>query len=191
MPKITEDGSHIEADGVGEYLLPEIPGLNDQRDTALPVYYGGVMPIRFTRRELAMVGASTLGRRKPRPHSPLDRLRVRPARLEIRALFLRDFCGALLRPPIRLKARVLDVLELGHATGVFAPGLKLPPGRLNQLRRRVLLAHGLAVQAIRARSRAGTQVGPAENVNVVFLSSKPPSTSRQPSAPPARSMRPT
>ena len=106
------------------------------------------------------------GRRKPRPHSPLDRLRVRPARLEIRALFLRDFCGALLPPPIRLKARVLDVLELGHATGVFAPGLKLPPGRLNQLRRRVLLAHGLAVQAIRARSRAGTQVGPAENVNV-------------------------
>ena len=49
------------------------------------------------------------GRRKPRPHSPLDRLRVRPARLEIRALFLRDFCGALLRPPIRSKARVLDV----------------------------------------------------------------------------------
>jgi beta-glucosidase len=57
-------------------------------------------------------------------------------------------------------------VELGHATGVFAPGLKLPPGRLNQMRHHALLAHGLAVQAIRARSRAGTQTGPAENVSV-------------------------
>ena len=38
--------------------------------------------------------------------------------------------------------------------------------RLNQLRHRVLLAHGLAVQAIRARSRTGTQIGPAENISV-------------------------
>src|SRR5262245_39611948 len=57
-------------------------------------------------------------------------------------------------------------VELGHATGVFAPGLKLPPGRLNQVRHHAPLAHGLAVQAIRARSRAGTQTGPAENVSV-------------------------
>jgi len=57
-------------------------------------------------------------------------------------------------------------VELGHATGVFAPGLKLPPDRLNQLRHHVLLAHGLAVRAIRARSRTGTQIGPAENVSV-------------------------
>src|SRR5207247_913712 len=57
-------------------------------------------------------------------------------------------------------------VELGHGTGVFAPGLKLPPGRLNQVRHHALLAHGLAVQAIRARSRAGTQTGPAENVSV-------------------------
>jgi beta-glucosidase len=57
-------------------------------------------------------------------------------------------------------------VELGHASGVFAPGLKLPPGRLNQVRHHALLAHGLAVQAIRARSRAGTQTGPAENVSV-------------------------
>jgi beta-glucosidase len=57
-------------------------------------------------------------------------------------------------------------VELGHATGVFAPGLKLPPGRLNQVRHHALLAHGLAVQAIRARSRAGTQTGPAENISV-------------------------
>src|SRR6516165_4234719 len=57
-------------------------------------------------------------------------------------------------------------VEMGHATGVFAPGLKLPPARLNQVRHHALLAHGLAVQAIRARSRAGTQTGPAENVTV-------------------------
>ena len=57
-------------------------------------------------------------------------------------------------------------VELGHATGVFAPGLKLPPDRLNQLRHHVLLAHGLAVRAIRARSPTGTQIGPAENVSV-------------------------
>jgi beta-glucosidase len=38
--------------------------------------------------------------------------------------------------------------------------------RLNQLRHHVLLAHGLAVQAIRARSRTGTQIGPAENISV-------------------------
>jgi beta-glucosidase len=82
-------------------------------------------------------------------------------------------------------------VELGHATGVFAPGLLLPPGRLNQLRHHVLLAHGLAVQAIRARSRAGTQIGPAENVNVCVPVVETPSTSRQPSSPPASSMRPT
>jgi beta-glucosidase len=57
-------------------------------------------------------------------------------------------------------------VELGHATGIFAPGLKLPSGRLNQVRHHVLLAHGLAVQAIRARSRAGTKTGPAENISV-------------------------
>ena len=57
-------------------------------------------------------------------------------------------------------------VELGHATGVFAPGFKLPPSRLNQVRHHALLAHGLAVQAMRARSRAGTQTGPVENINV-------------------------
>ena len=57
-------------------------------------------------------------------------------------------------------------VELGYGTGVFAPGLKLPPDRLNQLRHHVLLGHGLAVRAIRARSHSGTQIGPAENANV-------------------------
>ena len=64
-------------------------------------------------------------------------------------------------------------VELGHGSGVHAPGLKLPPGRLNQVRHHALLAHGLAVQAIRARSRAGTQVGPAENISVCIPAIEP------------------
>ena len=35
---------------------------------------------------------------------------------------------------------------------------------MNQARHHVALAHGLAVQAIRAKGRAGTRVGPAENI---------------------------
>ena len=56
-------------------------------------------------------------------------------------------------------------VELGYANGVFAPGLKLPPARLNQLRHNTVLAHGLAVQAIRARAQPGTMVGLAENMS--------------------------
>jgi beta-glucosidase len=46
-----------------------------------------------------------------------------------------------------------------------APGLKLAPGELNQVRHHAVLGHGLAVQAIRARGKAGTRVGPADNVH--------------------------
>jgi beta-glucosidase len=56
-------------------------------------------------------------------------------------------------------------VELGYATGVFAPGLKLPPSRLNQLRHNTMLAHGLAVEAIRAKALPGTLVGLAENIS--------------------------
>ncbi|SEC92302.1 GH1 family beta-glucosidase [Bradyrhizobium erythrophlei] len=55
-------------------------------------------------------------------------------------------------------------LPFGYALGVDAPGLKLPPAEVNQARHHVALAHGLAVQAIRAKGRAGTRVGPAENI---------------------------
>jgi beta-glucosidase len=44
----------------------------------------------------------------------------------------------------------------------IAPGLKLPAGELNQVRHHAVLGHGMAVQAIRAKGRAGTKVGPAE-----------------------------
>jgi beta-glucosidase len=46
----------------------------------------------------------------------------------------------------------------------IAPGLTLADGPLNQVRHHTVLAHGLAVQAIRASARPGTQVGPAENM---------------------------
>ena len=41
-------------------------------------------------------------------------------------------------------------LNFGYGWGIDAPGLKLPTGELNQARHHVALAHGLAVQAIRA-----------------------------------------
>src|SRR5262245_43497438 len=55
-------------------------------------------------------------------------------------------------------------VEFGYGTGLAAPGLKLPPARLNQVRHHAVLGHGLGVQAIRAKARRGTAVGPAENM---------------------------
>jgi beta-glucosidase len=55
-------------------------------------------------------------------------------------------------------------LNFGYGWAIDAPGLKLPLAELNQARHHVVLAHGLAVQAIRAHGRAGTKVGPAENI---------------------------
>ncbi len=60
-------------------------------------------------------------------------------------------------------------VDLGHKTGIHAPGLKLPPAQLNQVRHNAVLAHGLGVQAIRAKGQPGTKVGLAEN----FLSGVP------------------
>jgi beta-glucosidase len=50
----------------------------------------------------------------------------------------------------------------GTMTISLAPGLKLSPGELNQVRHHAVLAHGMAVQAIRAKGKEGTKVGPAE-----------------------------
>jgi beta-glucosidase len=58
-------------------------------------------------------------------------------------------------------------VEFGYGTGIFAPGLKVGPARLNQVRHHTVLAHGLAVQAIRAKAKPGTKVGPAENITAV------------------------
>jgi len=56
--------------------------------------------------------------------------------------------------------------DLGYREGRFAPGLKLPEAEANQVCHHGILAHGLAVQAIRANTPSGTQVGLAENTNV-------------------------
>ncbi|WP_050386859.1 GH1 family beta-glucosidase [Bradyrhizobium pachyrhizi] len=81
-----------------------------------------------------------------------------------------DYAGYVAQ---RLTDRVKNVFTLnevgrflpfGYALGVDAPGLKLPAREVNQARHHVALAHGLAVQAIRAKGRAGTRVGPAENI---------------------------
>jgi len=56
--------------------------------------------------------------------------------------------------------------DLSYKVGQFAPGLKLPAAQVNQIRHNGILAHGMAVQAIRANSRSGTQVGLAENATV-------------------------
>jgi beta-glucosidase len=58
--------------------------------------------------------------------------------------------------------------DLGYKTGRFAPGMKLPDAEVNQIRHHAVLAHGLAVQAIRANARSKTppQVGLAENATV-------------------------
>jgi len=55
------------------------------------------------------------------------------------------------------------ISDLGYKTGQFAPGLKLPDAQANQVRHHAVLAHGLAVQAIRASARSGTQIGLAED----------------------------
>src|SRR5262245_47720216 len=50
----------------------------------------------------------------------------------------------------------------GEMTLSIAPGLKLSPGELNQVRHHAVLGHGMAVQAIRSKAKAGTKIGPAE-----------------------------
>jgi beta-glucosidase len=56
--------------------------------------------------------------------------------------------------------------DLGYKEGRFAPGLKLPDAQVNQIRHHAILGHGMAVQAIRANAKSGTQVGLAENATV-------------------------
>jgi beta-glucosidase len=55
-------------------------------------------------------------------------------------------------------------VNFGYGWAIDAPGLKLPQAEVNQVHHNVALGHGLAVQAIRVHGRAGTRVGPAENI---------------------------
>jgi beta-glucosidase len=54
-------------------------------------------------------------------------------------------------------------VDIGYRDGRHAPGLKLAPAAVNQVRHHAVLAHGLGVQAIRAHAKPGTKIGLAEN----------------------------
>jgi beta-glucosidase len=70
------------------------------------------------------------------------------------------------------------LVDLGYGAGFDAPGLRLPQPALNQVRHNVALGHGLAVQAVRAHGRAGTRVGPAENIVVCVPAVETPANIR-------------
>jgi len=67
---------------------------------------------------------------------------------------------------------------LGYGAGPDAPGLRLSAPELNQVLHNVALGHGLSVQAIRANGRAGTRVGPAENIVVCIPAIETPANIR-------------
>jgi beta-glucosidase len=54
-------------------------------------------------------------------------------------------------------------IDAGYATGESAPGLRLPRGQVMQARHHAVLAHGLAVQAIRAAAKNPIEVGLAQD----------------------------
>ena len=60
---------------------------------------------------------------------------------------------------------ISSFVDIGYRDGRHAPGLKLPPAGINQVRHHAILGHGLAVQAIRAHAKPGTKVGLAENAS--------------------------
>jgi beta-glucosidase len=55
-------------------------------------------------------------------------------------------------------------VDLGYGGRAHAPGLNLPPARLNQVRHNALLGHGLAVAALRAQAKSDIRIGLAENI---------------------------
>ena len=77
----------------------------------------------------------------------------------------------------------------GYGQGVFAPGLQLPPARLNQASHHAVLGHGLAVRAIRANARRARRSGSRTAPGREFPSSRRPRISRPPNASPAKPTR--
>jgi beta-glucosidase len=68
---------------------------------------------------------------------------------------------------VELGHRGIDTMADGKPLRIeHAPGLRLPPQALNQVRHHAVLGHGLAVQAIRASGRPGIKVGLAENASI-------------------------
>jgi beta-glucosidase len=95
-----------------------------------------------------------------------------------------DYAGYVAR---RLTDRVRHIFTinecsrlvyLGHGLGIDAPGLRLAPQKVNQVRHNVALGHGLSVQAIRALGRPGTKLGPAENMVVCIPATVTPENIR-------------
>src|SRR4029077_13679821 len=70
------------------------------------------------------------------------------------------------------------LVHLGYGLGIYAPGLKLSHPGLSQVRNNVALRHGLSVQAIRAHGRAGTKVGPAEDMVICIPAIETPANVR-------------
>jgi beta-glucosidase len=70
------------------------------------------------------------------------------------------------------------LVQLGYGLGIDAPGLQLSQPELNQVRHNVALGHGLSVKAIRAHGRAGTKVGPAENMVICIPATETPANVR-------------
>ncbi|WP_010186227.1 GH1 family beta-glucosidase [Sphingomonas sp. PAMC 26605] len=88
------------------------------------------------------------------------------------ALAFADYAGFMAG---KLSDRVHDFMtvnelrcftDIGHLEGRHAPGLRLAPAQVNQVRHHGVLAHGLGVQAIRAHARPGTRVGIADNTTI-------------------------
>jgi beta-glucosidase len=70
------------------------------------------------------------------------------------------------------------LVYFGYGNGLDAPSLKLSQPELNQVLHHVALGHGLAVQAVRARGRPGTRIGPAENIVVCIPAIETPANIR-------------
>jgi beta-glucosidase len=100
------------------------------------------------------------------------------------ALAFGDYAGLMARKLGDRVGHIFTINEMqsfvehGHRSGVFAPGLQLPPAGLNQVRHHAVLAHGLAVQAIRANAPPGTRVGPAENLTIALPAIETPENIR-------------
>ena len=56
--------------------------------------------------------------------------------------------------------------DLGHKVGIHAPGLQLGDAEVNQVRHHGVLAHGLALAAMRGAVGSDVQIGLAENPNL-------------------------
>ena len=61
---------------------------------------------------------------------------------------------------------IRSFVNIGHQKGQHAPGLMLKDKELNQVRHHALLAHGKAVQALRASCKGKIAVGMAENIEI-------------------------